>query len=49
MQSFSKKMKVQGYAAQQAKAPLTPYSFERRETHDHDVVIDLPLRHTPSA
>jgi uncharacterized zinc-type alcohol dehydrogenase-like protein len=34
-------MKVQGYASQQAKAPLTPYSFERRETRDHDVVIDI--------
>ena len=34
-------MKVQGYAAQQAKAPLTPYSFDRREPRDHDVVIDI--------
>jgi uncharacterized zinc-type alcohol dehydrogenase-like protein len=34
-------MKVQGYAAQQAKAPLTPYPFERREPRDHDVVIDI--------
>jgi len=34
-------MKVQGYAAQQAKAPLTPYSFERREPRDHDVAIDI--------
>ena len=34
-------MKVQGYAVQQAKAPLTPYSFERREPRDHDVVIDI--------
>ena len=34
-------MKVQGYAAQQVKAPLTPYSFERREPRDHDVVIDI--------
>jgi len=34
-------MKVQGYAAQQAKAPLNPYSFERRESRDHDVVIDI--------
>jgi uncharacterized zinc-type alcohol dehydrogenase-like protein len=42
-------MKVQGYASQQAKAPLTPYSFERRETRDHDVVIDIQycgIRHT---
>jgi alcohol dehydrogenase (NADP+) len=34
-------MKVQGYAAQQAKATLTPYSFERREPRDHDVAIDI--------
>jgi alcohol dehydrogenase (NADP+) len=34
-------MKVQRYAAQQAKAPLTLYSFERREPRDHDVVIDI--------
>jgi alcohol dehydrogenase (NADP+) len=34
-------MKVQGYAAHQAKAPLNPYSFERREPHNHDVVIDI--------
>lgn len=34
-------MKVRGYAAQQVKAPLNPYSFERREPRDHDVVIDI--------
>src|SRR6266516_2017198 len=34
-------MKVQGYAAQQAKAPLTPYSFDRREPRHHDIVIDI--------
>jgi len=34
-------MKVHGYAAQQAKAPLKPYSFERREPGDNDVVIDI--------
>jgi alcohol dehydrogenase (NADP+) len=34
-------MKVRGYAAQQAKAPLNPYSFERREPRDHDVAIDI--------
>ena len=34
-------IQVSGYAAQQAKAPLTPYSFERRKPHDHDVVIDI--------
>ena len=37
-------MKVQGYAAQQAKAPLNPYSFERREPRDHDVAIDIQYR-----
>ncbi len=34
-------IQVQGYAAKQAKAPLTPYSFERREPRPHDVVIDI--------
>src|SRR6266571_8465787 len=34
-------IKVSGYAAKQAKAPLTQYSFERREPRDHDVVIDI--------
>jgi alcohol dehydrogenase (NADP+) len=34
-------MKVLGYAAQQAKAPLIPYSFERDEACDNDVVIDI--------
>ena len=32
---------VCGYAAEHAKAALTPYSFERREPRDHDVVIDI--------
>ena len=32
---------VQGYAAKQAKGPLTSYAFERREPRDHDVVIDI--------
>ncbi len=32
---------VSGYAAQQANAPLTPYSFTRREPNDHDIVIDI--------
>jgi alcohol dehydrogenase (NADP+) len=31
---------VLGYAAQQVKGPLTPYSFERREPRDYDVLID---------
>lgn len=34
-------MKVHGYAVQQAKAPLSQYSFERRDPHDNDVVIDI--------
>jgi len=38
---------VCGYAAQQAKAPLIPYSFERRDPREHDVVIDKVLRDLP--
>jgi uncharacterized zinc-type alcohol dehydrogenase-like protein len=34
-------IQVCGYAAKQAKTPLSPYSFERREPRDHDVVIDI--------
>lgn len=34
-------IQVHGYAAQQAKAPLTQYSFERREPRDHDILIDI--------
>ncbi len=30
-----------GYAALTAKAPLTPYTFERREPGEHDVAIDI--------
>ena len=30
-----------GYAAQSAKAPLGPFSFERRELKEHDVHIDI--------
>ncbi len=30
-----------GYAAQAAKAPLVPFSFERRETGEHDVAIAI--------
>ena len=33
--------KCKGYAASKAKAPLGPYSFERREPREHDVVIDI--------
>jgi uncharacterized zinc-type alcohol dehydrogenase-like protein len=32
---------VVGYAARQAKDPLAPYSFERRESREYDVVIDI--------
>jgi uncharacterized zinc-type alcohol dehydrogenase-like protein len=34
-------MKTKGYAAMAAKAALAPYSFERRERREHDVVIDI--------
>ncbi len=34
-------MKVNGYAAQNAKATLLPYSFERREPGYNDVVVDI--------
>lgn len=34
-------IKVKGYAALTAKAPLVPYTFERRDPKDHDVVIDI--------
>ncbi|KTD40902.1 NAD(P)-dependent alcohol dehydrogenase [Legionella parisiensis] len=32
---------VKGYAAQSAKAPLTPYSFVRRDVEKNDVLIDI--------
>jgi len=41
MSELKQKMKVLGYATLRAKAPLTPYSFERREPLDHDIVIDI--------
>lgn len=34
-------IKAKGYAALKAKDPLTPFSFERRDPKDHDVVIDI--------
>jgi alcohol dehydrogenase (NADP+) len=34
-------MKVLAYAAKEAKAPLSPYSFERRALDDYDVAIDI--------
>ncbi len=33
--------KSKGYAAVKAKAPLAPFSFERREPREHDVVIEI--------
>ena len=33
--------KSKGYAALKAQAPLAPYSFERREPREHDIVIDI--------
>jgi len=33
--------KTKGYAAATVKAPLAPFSFERREPREHDVVIDI--------
>lgn len=32
---------VKGYAAQNAKAPLAPFNFQRRETGENDVLIDI--------
>jgi uncharacterized zinc-type alcohol dehydrogenase-like protein len=32
---------ARGFAAQTANAPLAPYSFQRRELRDHDVLIDI--------
>jgi alcohol dehydrogenase (NADP+) len=34
-------IQVIGYASKEAKAPLTPFSFERRNLLDHDVMIDI--------
>lgn len=33
--------KCKGYAAAKARAPLGPFTFDRRETREHDVVIDI--------
>jgi uncharacterized zinc-type alcohol dehydrogenase-like protein len=33
--------KTRGYAAAAVKAPLAPYSFDRREPREHDVSIDI--------
>jgi uncharacterized zinc-type alcohol dehydrogenase-like protein len=34
-------IKAKGYAAHSSTAPLAPYSFERRDPKEHDVVIDI--------
>ena len=34
-------IEAKGYAAKTAKAPLTPFNFERRDPKEHDVVIDI--------
>jgi alcohol dehydrogenase (NADP+) len=34
-------LKTLAYAASAAKSPLAPYSFDRREPKEHDVVIDI--------
>jgi uncharacterized zinc-type alcohol dehydrogenase-like protein len=34
-------IQVHGYAAQNAKSPLAPFSFQRRELREHDVLIDI--------
>ena len=34
-------IQVSGYAAQQVRAPLAPYTFARREPRDYDVMIDI--------
>ena len=34
-------LKTKGYAADNAKSELAPYSFERREPGEHDVLIDI--------
>jgi hypothetical protein len=44
---------AKGYAATDASKPLTPFTFERREPNDDDVVISvkylraLPFGHSP--
>ena len=34
-------MDIKGYAAQNAKTPLAPWNFQRREVKSHDVQIDI--------
>ena len=32
---------AKGYAAKSAKAPLGPFTFERRDPKEHDVAIEI--------
>lgn len=34
-------IETKGYAAQDLKSPVKPWNFKRRETGDHDVLIDI--------
>ncbi|HET9598349.1 MAG TPA: NAD(P)-dependent alcohol dehydrogenase, partial [Anaeromyxobacteraceae bacterium] len=34
-------IEIRGWAAPSARSPLAPWSFQRREPGDHDVVIDI--------
>lgn len=34
-------LKTKGYAAASATSPITPFSFERRDPRDHEVLIDI--------
>lgn len=34
-------IQVHGYVAKHAKAPLTPFTFERREPGPHDILVDV--------
>lgn len=40
-QENTKMIPVKGYAAQNAKTPLTPFEFNRRDVGTHDVLIDI--------
>lgn len=34
-------LKTKGYAAANAQAPIAPFSFERRDPREHDILIDI--------
>jgi uncharacterized zinc-type alcohol dehydrogenase-like protein len=38
---ITSKIPAHGYAARESKAPLGPFSFERRQPREHDLVIDI--------